>query len=135
MTFSLPTVQEEVVGWSEAPMGICSLARQDFLPHHDFCGTRDLRETWKEETLVLAGALQCCVGRLWAPPRVLCSMVRDLQRCRKPLMHLEGDDILEASLLEAANNKPGALLTLAEEAALLGKESTPRGSGDCHLPS
>ena len=38
-------------------------------------------------------------------------------------MHLEGDDILEASLLKAADNEPGASLTPAE-VALLGKDPT-----------
>ena len=60
----LPTVQEEVVGWWEAPLSIHGLGQQDFLPHHDFCSTRDSRETWKEGTLVLAKALQHCVERL-----------------------------------------------------------------------
>ena len=41
-------------------------------------------------------------------------------------MHLKGDDILEASLLEAADNGPGASQTLAEEATLLGKDPTPQ---------
>ena len=125
MVFRLPTVQEEVAGWWKAPMSICSLGQQDFLLQHDFHGARDLRETWKEETLVLARVLQYCAERLAAPPGVLCSMVRDLQRCMEPLMHLKGDDILEASLLEAADNEPGASLTLAEEATLLGKDPTP----------
>ena len=44
-------------------------------------GQRDLRETQKEESLVLARALQCCMERSEVPPRVLYSMVRDLQRC------------------------------------------------------
>ena len=60
----LPTVQEEVVGWWEASLSICGPGQQDFLQHCDFCGTRDLRETWKEGTLVLAKALQCCRERL-----------------------------------------------------------------------
>ena len=40
-------------------------------------------------------------------------------------MCLEGDDILEASLLEAADNEPGASPTLTEEATLLGEDLTP----------
>ena len=61
MAFRLSTVQEEVSGWWEAPMSIHGLGQQDFLLHCDFHWTRDLRETWKEETLALARALQCCV--------------------------------------------------------------------------
>ena len=107
-------------------MGICSLGQQDFLLHCDFCGTRDLRETWKEETLVLARALQHCVERPGAPPGVLWSMVRDLQRCMEPLMCIKGDSGLEASLCEATDNKPEVSMTLAEEAAHFGKAPTPK---------
>ena len=42
-----------------------------------------------------------------------------------PLMHLQGDDMLEASLLGAADNKPGMSSILAEEAVLLG-DPTPQ---------
>ena len=43
----------------------------------------------------------------------------------EPLMHLKGDDIVEALLLEATDNKLGAFQTLAEEAALLSEDPTP----------
>ena len=39
-------------------------------------------------------------------------------------MHLEGDDILVASLLKAADNEPGVSPTLAEDATLLGENHT-----------
>ena len=48
MAFRLTAVQEEIMGWWAAPLSIHGLGQQDFLPHHDFHGTRDLRETWKE---------------------------------------------------------------------------------------
>ena len=83
---------------------------------------RDMRETQKEEALVLAKALQYCAERSGASFRVLCNVVRDHQRCMEPLMYLKGDDILEALLLEATDNEPGASPTPAEEAALLGKD-------------
>ena len=41
-------------------------------------------------------------------------------------MHHEGDDILEALPLKAADNKSGASPTLAVEAALLGEDPTPQ---------
>ena len=126
MAFRLPTVQEEVAGWWEAPMSICGLGQQDFMPHHDICGTGDLRETQNEETLALARALQHYMERLGAHTRVLCSMVRDLQRCMEPIMCLKGEDILEASLLRATDNEPGASPILVEETTLLGKDPTPQ---------
>ena len=73
---------------------------------------------------MLAKAPQHCAEKLRMPSGVLCDIVWDLQRCMEPLMHLEGDDIFEASLLEAADNEPGAFPTLAEEATLLGKDPT-----------
>ena len=40
------------------------------------------------------------------PPRVLCEVAWDLQRCMAPLMQLDRDEILEASLLGPTNDKP-----------------------------
>ena len=51
---------------------------------------------------------------------VLCDAAWDLQRCMVPLMHLEGDEIMEALLLGPADDRPGMSPTLEEEAVLLG---------------
>ena len=126
VAFRLSAVQEEVAGLWEAPLNICSLSWQDFLPHCDFHGMRVLGETWKEGTLALAKVLQCGVERLGAPSGVLCNLVQDLQSCIEPLMCLEGDYIMETILLKASDNEPGISPTLAEEAALLGKDATPQ---------
>ena len=72
--------------------------------------------TQNEGTLVLAKALQHCMEWLG----------QDLQRCMEPLMCLEGDDMLEASLLEATDNEPGASPTPKEEVTLLGEDSAPQ---------
>ena len=42
-----------------------------------------------------------------------------------PLIHLEGDEILEASLLGPTDDGPRLSLTLGEEAVLLGDEPEP----------
>ena len=84
--FRLPTAQDGVLGWWDAPHSICSLSRRDFLPHQDFHRMRDFRKTQKEETLVLAMALQHCAEKSVVPSRVLCNVVWDLQRCMAPLI-------------------------------------------------
>ena len=80
-SFRLPAIQAKVSGWWEAPCSIHSLNRRDFLPYSNFCGMRDLRKTWQEETLVLAQALQHCRERSGVPSGVLCNVAHDLQRC------------------------------------------------------
>ena len=55
---------------------------------------------------------------------VLCSAAMDLQRYMAPLMCFKGDDILETSLLRAADNEPGESPTLPEENTLLGNDPT-----------
>ena len=62
--FRQPAVQDQVVGWWGAPLSICGLGFWDFLPHWDFCRTRDFRETQREGTLALARALQHCGEKL-----------------------------------------------------------------------
>ena len=122
IAFRLPAVQAEVSGWWETPCSICDMSQRDFLPHSDFCGMRDLRETQQEETLALALALQHCVER----SRMLCNVAWGLQRCMAPLIHLKEDDILDALLLRAADDEPGMSPTPVEEAALLGNAPTPQ---------
>ena len=60
------------------------------------------------------------------PPGVLCNVAQDHQRCMVPLMHLEGDEIVEASLLRPADDEPGMSPTPAEEAVLLKDEPEPQ---------
>ena len=79
-------------------------------------GQGTLGETQKEETLVLARALQCCVEKFGVPSRVLCNAAWDLHSCMVPLMHLK------ASLLGATDNEPRAYPTPTEEVELLGND-------------
>ena len=60
------------------------------------------------------------------PPGDLCNAAQDLQRCMVPLMHLEGVEIVEASQLGLADDRPQMSPTLAEEAVLLGDEPEPQ---------
>ena len=132
MTFRLPTVQEEVVGWWEAPMDICSLGQQDFLPDCDFHGARELRETHKEETLVLARALQPYVKRSGAPPGVLCSIVRDLQRSMESLMVMTSWKPPYLMLYKMSQDHPQPQQKRLHSWARIPPQ---RGSGDHNTPS
>ena len=122
MALRLSLAQKEASGWWEAPCSLSGLHHWDFLSHVDpFC----MRGFWvsrQEETLVLAQALQHCAERLGIPLRVLCNAALDLQRYMVPLMHLEGDKILETLLIGSMDNRPGMSLTQVEEAVLLGDE-------------
>ena len=97
--------------------GLCP---QDFLPHTNASDTRDFQMVRQAKTLALAWALQCCAERLGALTRVLCDMVRELQRCMAPLMSLSMDDIVEASLLEPTGEECKTSPMPKEEAILLG---------------
>ena len=50
---------------------------------------------------------------------------RELQQCMAPLMTLDGDDIVEASLLRLNGEEPGSSPTPEEEAVLLDEEDEP----------
>ena len=66
----------------------------------------------------------------------LCIVAQELQKCMAPLMNLNGDDIVEASLLELIGNELRTSPTLEEDAALLGEElkppEVPEAAGSLH---
>ena len=109
-------------GWWEAPHSLHRFCHQDFLPHIDPPIPRYLWVARQEETLALAQALQHCAERSGMPPTVLCHAAWDLQRCMVPLIHLDGDEIVETLLLGPTDNAPGTSPTPEEEAVLLGDE-------------
>ena len=92
------------------------------MPPNDASSTKDFQTVRQEKTLALAQVLQACTERSGAPTGVLCDSVTELQRCIAPLMCLNGDEIVEASLLEPAGKEVGMAPTSEEEAILLGKE-------------
>ena len=120
--FRLPQAQVEASGWWEALHSQNTLCHQGFLPQVDSPGMRDFHATRQEETLALALALQQCVERLGMPLRVLCEPAWDLQRFMAPLMWLNSDDIVEASLFGPTNNRPITSPSMEEEAVLWGDE-------------
>ena len=60
------------------------------------------------------------------PPRVLYNAAWDLQWYMAPLMWLDRDEIMEASLLGPTDDGTGVSLTPEEEAVLLGEELEPQ---------
>ena len=60
------------------------------------------------------------------PPTVLCDAAQDLERCMVPMMCLDGDEIVEASLLGPADGVPKTSPTPEEEAVHLGDELEPQ---------
>ena len=69
----------------------------------------------------LAQALQLCAEQSGASSHILCSAVRALQRCLEPL--IERDDLLDASMLEVAEEESVTSPNPAEEARLPDEES------------
>ena len=117
----------------EDPSSLSTLHHWDFLPQVHSPGSRHFCITRQEEILTLAWALQCCAERLGC---LLESCVR-LHRTSKgawPLMQLDSDKIMEASLLGPTNNRPIMPPTSEIEAVLLGGWSgAPRGPAGYHI--
>ena len=84
--------------------------------------TKDFWTLRQEKTLALAQALQCCTERSGALTRVICNIEREIQKCMAPLTSLNGDDIVEASLLEPAGEECKTSPMPEEEAAILDEE-------------
>ena len=126
VAFRLAAVQDEVAGWWEAPISIFSLGLTRFpvtlwLPwDKGIVGDPEGRNPGNSQGF----AVPC--WQVGVPSGVLCSMLRDLQRCMEPIMWLKGNNILEASLLEVADYEPGVSPNQAEEATLLGKDPRPQ---------
>ena len=85
--------------------------------------------------MALAKTLQHCTVWSGAPPSTMCCTVQDLCRCLVPLLQLEEEDFLEASLLESAEEEDS--LTPAEEALLLNEDPELQGAraSPCVSPS
>ena len=122
VAFRLPLAQQEASGWWDSPPCFCGLCLQDFLSHADASKKRNFWTVRQEKTQALAWPLQCCEERLKVQTRVLCNVAQVLQKCMAPLMCLNRDEIVEASLLEPMGNKPRTSPNLVEEATLLGEE-------------
>ena len=59
----------------------------------------DFQVSRQQETMALARVLQACAEEPGSPTGVLCDAAQGLQRCMAPLLALNGNKIVEASLL------------------------------------
>ena len=73
----------------------------------------------EQRTLALARVLQACARESSCPTGVLCEAARELQWCMAPLLALNGDKIVVASLLQSVKGECGTSPTPEEEAVLL----------------
>ena len=86
--FRLPLVQQEALGWWDAPPWLSKLCLQDFMPHTNASSTKDFWTIRQWRNLALAHVLQVCAERSGVSTGILCNSVRELQRCMAPLMCL-----------------------------------------------
>ena len=70
--------------------------------------------------MALARVLQAHAEESWFPTGVLCGAVWKLQWCMAPLLVLNSDEIVEASLLQPIEGECRTSPTPEEEATLLG---------------
>ena len=77
--------------------------------------------------------LQECAEASGAKTGILCEAARELQQCMTPLMSLNGEGVVEASLLRPTGEELGPSPTLEEENILLGEGDGPLGVPD-HIP-
>ena len=129
--FRLPLAQQEASGWWDALLPYAGFVYRTFFPlpqTHGISGP-----STRKKTLALARALQVCAEASGAKPGVLCRAVRELQQCMALLMAIDGDDVMEASLLGLVEEELGPSPTLEEEAVLLGERDMNSGA-PCPAP-
>ena len=74
------------------------------------------------KTLAMAWALQTWAEASGNKTGILCEAARELQQCMAPLMTLNGDNIVEASLVRLTWEELGSSPTPEEEPTLLSKD-------------
>ena len=92
----LPMLQQESSGWWDSLPMLHGFCPYDFLPPAS--DPQNFQVIRQEKTLALARVLQACTEASRAKTCILCRTVRELQQCMAPLMTLNGDDVMEASL-------------------------------------
>ena len=87
---------------------------------HAFPTSSNLWIMREQKTLALARMLQTHTEESGCPSRVLCEEAWELQQCMAPLLVLNGNKIVEVSLLKSIEGECGTSPMPEEEATLLG---------------
>ena len=124
--FRLPLAQQEASSWWDAPPALQGLHLQNFHPHTS--DPWNFSVVHQEKTLAIARVLQACAEASRVKSGVLCGAVRKFQLCMVLLMTINGDDVMETSLLGLVEEAPGPSPTLEEESALLGEGARTAGA-------
>ena len=117
--FRMSVAQQEASRWWDAPTTTQALSTglsPSCLWPQNFWVIR------KEKTLALARVLQTCAEASAAKTGILYTAVRELQQCMSLLMTLNGDDVMEASLLRPVEEELRPFPTPKEEPASWAKE-------------
>ena len=122
-----PVAQQEASGWWDTPPTLHGLHPQGFLPPSMASDPQNLWGMRQEKMLALGQALQTCAEASMAKTGILWEVARELQQCKAPLMTLNGDNVVKASLLRLTGKELGPSSTPEEETALLGKKDGPLG--------
>ena len=115
--FQLPQVQQGAVGWWTPPLAISGLHLEDYMPSPASSNFWIMRQ---QKTMALARALQACTEEAGFPTGVLCDVAWELQWYMAPLFVLNGNEIVEATLLRSIEEEHRTSPTPEAEAALLG---------------
>ena len=99
------------------PLAIPRLQLEDYIPSP---GSSDFQIMRQQKTMALARALQVCAKESGFPTGALSDVTSELQQCMVPLLVLNGDKIVEASLLRPVDGECRTSPTPEEEATLLG---------------
>ena len=95
---------------------------KDFIPVTDASSSKNFWVMRQEKALALAWVIQACAKESGAPTGVLCDAVQEPQGCMVPVMALNKDDIVEASLLKSTEEEHGISPIPEEKAILLAEE-------------
>ena len=117
--------QAEASGWWEASCSLSTLHHWEFLPKLIPLAQGTSMSLGKRKPYPWFKPAILC-GEVGMPPRVPYQAEQDLQRCMAPIKQLDGDEIVEASLLGPTDDRPITPLTTEEEAVLLGNELEPK---------
>ena len=117
VVFQLPQTQQETAAWWTPPPTIPRLHLKDYMSSPTSSNFWIMRQ---QKILALLRALKDHVEESGFPTGILCVAARELQQCMTPLLVLNCNKIVGASLLKSIEGECGASPMPEEEASLLG---------------